>query len=122
MNAERRTRRSHDPLVALHYQLSAARRRGAVDTLVVADAAGLLVAGSGTWASCEELAAFAPLLAGDATVPDGEVTRFAELKGEVRIASVDVDGDAVLLCARGGRPNDLDATAEGVRRILRQAA
>ena len=124
MNAERRTLRSHDPLVALHYQLTAARRRGAVDTLVVADSAGLLVAGAGAWASCEELAAFAPLLVagGGAFVPDGEVTRLAELRGEVKVASIDLDGDAVLVCARGGEPDDLDATAEGVRRILRQAA
>src|SRR5215472_11586768 len=60
---ERRHQRSNDPLVALHYQLAQAGREGKVDAMVVADDSGVLVAGAGPWASCEELAAYAPLLA-----------------------------------------------------------
>src|ERR1700690_2854417 len=60
---EPRRRRSPDPLVALHYQLSSTRREGALDTIVVADGSGVVVAGAGSWAACEELAAFAPLIA-----------------------------------------------------------
>lgn len=56
---ERRRKRSSDPLVALHYQLSYARLDGAADTLVLADDSGVMVAGSGPWAACEELAAYA---------------------------------------------------------------
>ena len=37
---ERRKKRSHDPLVALHYQLSTARTEGDLETIVLADHAG----------------------------------------------------------------------------------
>jgi hypothetical protein len=60
---ERRRRRSSDPLVALHYQLSSARTAGDLDAIVVADPSGVVVAGAGSWPVCEELAAYAPLLA-----------------------------------------------------------
>ena len=60
---DRRRRRSSDPLVALHYQLSSARTRGDLDAIVVADPSGVVVAGAGSWPLCEELAAYAPLLA-----------------------------------------------------------
>ena len=49
--SERRRRRSPDPLVALHYQLSSVRKDGALDTVVVADGSGVVVAGAGSWAS-----------------------------------------------------------------------
>src|ERR1700722_12760211 len=61
---DRRRKRSVDPLVALHYKLAYARKNGALDAIVVADSSGVVVAGAGSWATCEELAAYAPLLAG----------------------------------------------------------
>jgi hypothetical protein len=117
---DRRQRRSHDPLVALHYQLSETRRQGSLDTVVVADGSGVVVAGAGSWAACEELAAFAPLIL------DGSVGGFER----VTVRSVDVGGDRVLLCARtpASEPHDHDATehamkraAQGVSRILQAA-
>jgi hypothetical protein len=123
---ERRRRRSEDPLVALHYQLTQARQEGRLEAIVIADDAGVVVAGAGSWAVCEELAAYAPLLAqGMWTEPglSGE-SRVAELRTEVDVQSVEIEGQRVLLCAWGGRMRTaaLHKAAEGVVRILGRAA
>lgn len=119
-SSERRHRRSPDPLVALHYQLSSTRREGSLDTIVVADGSGVVVAGAGSWAACEELAAFAPLIA------RGEMKERA-----VIVRSVDVGGDRVLLCARpvegesdearSARDVAMKRAALGISRILQAA-
>lgn len=118
---ERRRKRSSDPLVALHYQLSRARLDAAVDTLVLADASGVMVAGAGGWAACEELAAYAPLLA--ETAASREPSRFSSLRSEVELRAVSVDGQDVLLCARASRRGPhvgeaLARAAVGIARIL----
>lgn len=132
---DRRRRRSSDPLVALYYQLSSTRARGDLDAIVVADLSGVVVAGAGSWPVCEELAAYAPLLA------DGEwgsmnrqvSSRVEALRREVDVRSVSVEGQAVLLCARQKRrleaveamdagARDIDEAARGVTRILTTAA
>lgn len=119
---DRRRQRSTDPLVALHYQLAQARDQGKVDAMVVADDSGVLVAGTGPWALCEELAAYAPLLAQGlwnepGLSPGGPM---AELGTEVDVQRVDADGQGVFLCARGGwmRAAAMQRAAEGVARIL----
>ncbi len=119
-NSERRRRRSKDPLVALHYQLSHARNEASFDTVVVADRAGVVVAGAGSWAACEELAAYAPLLESGSF---GESDRIAELRDRVTMRTVDVGGDTVLLCALASRPRTesadvLGKAAAGITRIL----
>jgi hypothetical protein len=123
---DRRRKRSHDPLVALHYQLAHARSEGHLDAIVVADDAGVVVAGAGAWAVCEELAAYAPLLAQGGWTEPGMThpSRLSELRDEVDIKPVEVDGQVVLLCARGGEslPGAMDRAAEGVARILARAA
>jgi hypothetical protein len=123
---DRRHRRSEDPLIALHYQLAQARQEGHLEAIVIADDAGVVVAGAGAWAMCEELAAYAPLLAqGVWTEPGlaGE-SRVDELRAEVDVQSVEVEGQRVLLCARGGRRRMLtmERAAGGVARILGRAA
>ncbi len=127
--SERRRRRSDDPLVALHYQLAHARQEGQLEAIVVADDAGVVVAGAGAWATCEELAAYAPILAqGQWTEPGlDDTSRMAELRGQVDVQPVEVDGQTVLLCVRGGRnatagSTAVDRAAAGVARILRVAA
>lgn len=123
---DRRRKRSLDPLVALHYQLAHARSEGSLDAIVVADDSGVVVAGAGAWAVCEELAAYAPLLATGGWTEPGLTTmsRVAELRAHVDVKPVAVDGQTVLLCARGGRfrAGAMDRTAEGVARILSTAA
>jgi hypothetical protein len=139
--SERRRRRSADPLVALHYQLTSARSRAEIDTIVVADASGLVVAGAGSWPVCEELAAYAPLLAeraehadqGAPFVSAAVSSRVETLRHEVEVRHVAIGEQNVLLCAhwqRGGQEYgagsvlrdvaQIDHAAAGVRRILMQ--
>jgi hypothetical protein len=119
---DRRRKRSADPLVALHYQLAHARQEGRLEAIVVADDSGVVVAGAGAWATCEELAAYAPLFQPGHHLEStrGEATRMAELRGEVDVQPVEVDGRTVLLCARGGerRAWAMEHAAPGVARIL----
>ncbi len=131
---DRRQRRSSDPLVALHYQLSTTRARGELDAIVVADASGVVVAGAGSWPVCEELAAYAPLLAEGAwsSMTDQVSSRVESLRSEVEVRALTVAGQEVLLCARRQRragmeaqaavTRDLEAAAAGVSRILLSAA
>ena len=110
---ERRTRRSDDTTTALHYQLAYARHQGEFNTLVLADSSGCVVAGAGAWATCELLAAYAPLLAHD-DASDAPID-------DVEIQKLSVDGGEVLLCSRGGgqeRAPSLDRAASGCKRIL----
>jgi hypothetical protein len=125
---ERRKKRSDDPLVALHYQLTNARREGGLDAMVVADDSGIIVAGAGAWAICEELAAYAPLLArgvwSEPGLGDGRGEgRVAELRTDVDVQAVNVDGQTLLLCARGGwmRAKAVENAVGGVARILGEA-
>jgi hypothetical protein len=132
---DRRRRRSSDPLVALHYQLSSTRARGDLDAIVVADPSGVVVAGAGSWPVCEELAAYAPFFAdGDwASLTSAVSSRVEALRREVEVRSVSIGNQQVLLCARQKRrseaveavasnAHDLDEAARGVSRILSAAA
>ncbi|HEX7664101.1 MAG TPA: hypothetical protein VF407_06320 [Polyangiaceae bacterium] len=121
---ERRKKRSEDPLVALHYQLTVARTEGSIDTIVLADTAGMVVAGAGSWAACEEIAAYAPLLSqsGD----DGSGSRIDELRSEIEVRPLRVSGQDVLLCSRRQRKSEtheaaITKAAQGIHRILAAA-
>jgi hypothetical protein len=122
---ERRKNRSSDPLIALHYQLSHARSVASLETLVLADPSGVVVAGAGSWAACEELAAYAPLLAQSDI---SEVPRLDAMRSEVEIRQLQVCGQDVFLCARArDRKSSTNGdaamirAAEGVSRILSAA-
>ena len=122
---DRRRKRSQDPLVALHYQLAYTRNEEHLDAIVVADDCGVVVAAAGSWAACEELAAYAPILSRGTWSEPGarDTSRVAELKGQIDIQPVVVDGSTVLLCSRGkaARRGAMDRAAAGVARILRAA-
>lgn len=119
---ERRRHRSSDTITALHYQLAAIRREAALEAVVLVDDTGCLVAGAGAWPVCEELAAYAPLLAEDPrTLRTIVSARIAAISAQAERLAFDVDGQEVLLCGRGGtdkRSGALNRAAEGVRRIL----
>jgi hypothetical protein len=117
---ERRAKRSDDPVTALHYQLAHVRARARLDCVVLVDDCGSLLAGAGAWPSCEELAAYAPLLAHPAEIQWTDVgTRLAELARDVDVRTVRVDGSQVLLCSKGvGGREALDQAAKGCARIL----
>jgi hypothetical protein len=118
---ERRRKRSHDPITALHYQLAFTRSAAGLDAVVLVDESGCLVAGAGAWPTCEELAAYAPLFArpdqiGSATVS----SRIRALSSEVSVHAVSLACGEAFLCGRGtgGQADVLARAAEGCRRIL----
>lgn len=121
-SSERRRRRSEDPITALHYQLAATRWESDMDALVLVDESGCLVAGVGSWPVCEELAAFAPLLADPGAIRNaGLGTRLAALSSDVELMRLSVDGAPVILCGRGGnekRGSSIARAAAGCHRIL----
>jgi len=121
---DRRRKRSADPLVALHYQLTETRSRGELDAIVVADASGVVVAGAGSWPVCEELAAYAPLLAEGSwgTMSDSVTSRVETLRRDVEVRSLSIGGQEVLLCARRHRRTEGSGAGEGLERDLDQAA
>jgi len=121
LTADRRRQRSSDPLVALHYQLSHTRSEGRLEAIVVADEAGVVVAGAGGWAACEELAAYAPLLVqGGWNEPgDARPSRLSEIRARANVKPLEVAGQGVLICAMGGsRAAAVDKAARAVARIL----
>jgi hypothetical protein len=122
-NTERRKRRSDDPIVALHYQLSAVRTEASLDTVVLVDGSGCLVAGAGAWPACEELAAYAPFLAHRNAAASAEVAgRASEIAQDTQVRAMSLDGSEVLLCARGVGERDVTPlivrAVAGCRRIL----
>jgi hypothetical protein len=121
--AERRRRRSHDPITALHYQLAFTRSLGGLEAVVLVDESGCLVAGAGAWPTCEELAAYAPLFARPEQIGSSAVSsRISALSSEVCVRTVTLACGEAFLCGRGannGAGGDLLArAAEGCRRIL----
>lgn len=119
---ERRSKRSDDVVTALHYQLSRVRAEAELETLVLVDESGCLIAGAGAWHTCEELAAFTPLLA------EPRVDLTSELRGRMRevasdsdVRSLSVGGASALLCGSGGGSRRVEAlarAARGCERIL----
>lgn len=115
---ERRAPERCDSLLSLRRLLDVARRDGGLEAVAVADDTGCLVAGAGQWQVCEELAAAAPLLPANDTVP----TRLDLLSGRLQVRRLTVDGVMVLLCSRGGGEGSdraLGWAADGCSRILR---
>jgi hypothetical protein len=115
---ERRKQRSSDPLVALHYQLAQSRSQSYVEAIVLADTAGVVVAGAGSWVVCEELAAYAPLFAQGET---GLSPRVASLRAECDVLEMSAGGQPMLLCALGksrARAQAAALASRGVVRIL----
>ena len=119
---ERRRRRSEDPITALHYQLSHTRSEAGLSAVVLVDDAGCLIAGAGAWPLCEELAAYAPLLASPGAVGSAVVSaRIAAIEPEVFVRTLSIDGCEAVLCGKGGeraRPEVIARAADGCRRIL----
>ncbi|MCU0682857.1 MAG: hypothetical protein MUF34_11505 [Polyangiaceae bacterium] len=120
---ERRLRRSDDTITALHLQLSYARFSAGLDALVLVDEVGALVAGAGAWPVCEELAAFAPLLADTSNLLHDEARKLTdELRPSIALHPFSIDGTTVLLAARGALTDEvaplLTNAASGCTRIL----
>jgi len=120
---ERRRHRSDDALSALTSLLEAARARAGLDALAVADTAGLLVAGAGASQTCEELAAWAPVLA-RAAANDAEPGVGAPFGGGTSARRVFVGGSEIVVACLGqvrSAADELDAISAGCQRILSPA-
>jgi len=115
---DRRLRRSTDRYVALRYQLEHTREKAGLEALVLADDAGLVVAGSGDASVCAELGAIAPLVSRSAMgMPLPPLLRGSD----VAIRSVLVFGQQLYLaCVGGGVARDavLSTSSKGLQRIL----
>lgn len=90
--------------------------------MVLVDETGALVAGAGAWPVCEELAAYAPLLARRESLHGETQATIEAYRSEVTLRSLSVDGYEVFLAARGAPGRAVDASmvraAAGCRRIL----
>ncbi len=118
MHVERRRKRSSYSRLALQYWLSSVASQQRLFALVLADAAGLLVASSLGGPEAEELAAVAPLLA-----RPNEAGRCPAERPDipVLIQKLSFDEASLFLCAVGDRQRSrrsLKLAEGGVRRIL----
>ena len=95
--------------MALSLMLDAARRRQGCETLALADAEGLLVAGAGHFVECEELAAYAPFWRDS-----------PKKRARPALQTLDVDGSELVLIASRAKQPDLGSVAQGCLRILQR--
>lgn len=118
MHLERRRKRSNYKALALRYYLASVARQHRVVAMVIADAAGLLVAGSMVGPEAEELAAVAPLLMRE---DDQGQTVADRHRLPMSIDTLDVDGSSLYLCAVGADQactTGIGQARNGVTRIL----
>jgi hypothetical protein len=114
--AERRVSRSNDVVTSLSRLFDATRRSAGLDAVVLTDDTGLMVAGSGAFQLCEELAAEAAHL-GHGTGQGGGQRKLSRLS----VRRIRVDGISALLCSLGdefGSTAELDRAVAGCARIL----
>ncbi len=115
---ERRSRRSDDLAVALQYLLSSQRERAGLTHILLATHEGMLLAYDGDRAECEELAAYAPIVARG----DGFALDPRRLAG-MSVHRFRVGREELLMLIRGDADAErvapvLMASIEGVVRIL----
>lgn len=120
---ERRRHRSEDALEALTRLLEATRRQNDLEALAVTDTTGLLLAGAGASQVCDELAAWAPVMAQKAA-NDSIPNCLDAFEGRTRLRRLRVDGfEIVVACLAQGRADaPLDAVSAGCQRILASGA
>jgi hypothetical protein len=120
---DRRKLRTDDSLIALARLLDAARRTGGLEALVLADDAGLAIAGAGLATECEQLAAMAPFLVGSEPANDTLPSRLDVMTRSTAVRRLRIDGIDVFLCAEGAgetTERSLSDAADGCERILRR--
>lgn len=121
---ERRSRRSHDTLEALHLQLETCRRAAGLDGMVLSDQDGLMLARAGDTDACDEVGARLPLL-GQRTAEFEGVLLSAESGWRVRMRRFQVGASELYLAAIGGdegrRESELGRATGAAQRILAAA-
>jgi hypothetical protein len=117
---ERRRRRSRQLKQALLFQLDACREEG-LEAMVLADEDGMCVAASGGAPVCEEIAAYASLVARKVGEFAGVIMHEQD-HWDVHLQRIEAGGGTMLLCAVGGqaaaRAREVQRSAGAVARIL----
>lgn len=98
---DRRQHRSDDPLEAMRLQLDACRRDTRVDAMVIFDEQGLSLAASGSYHTCDEVAATLPLIGRSLDYFEGELSS-PEGAWDLAMRRFRVDGGSLFVCAVGG--------------------
>jgi hypothetical protein len=121
MHNERRRNRSNDLAIALGLQLHYSASRAHFKSLVLSEELGLLVAATGEKDEFEELAALAPVLAGNQRYWQGTV-RTSTGSELVTVAKVETTFGTFFLSGVAGQASALLAemlqSSEGVTRIV----
>lgn len=121
MQEERRRNRSNDLAIALGLQLHYSVTRARFKSLVLSEELGLLVAAAGERSELEELAALAPVLAGDHRYWQGIVKTTAGREC-VTVARVDTAFGTFYLTGVAGKASavlsELLQSGQGVARIV----
>ena len=121
MQSERRQKRSEDMATALGLQLVSTAARASFSSLVLAEELGLLVAGAGDETELEEIAAMAPLLAGESRFWQGQVETTAGHR-LITVARVDTALGTFFLSGAAGKItsiwSEMRESSRGVARIV----
>ena len=121
MRLERRQRRSDELCEALGLQLEYSAARANFRSMALAEERGLLVVGSGDSAELEEIAALAPLLAGQSRYWQGRVETQAGQR-LMSVATIDTPLGVFYLTALDGSLSaiwsELRRSSQGVARIV----
>ena len=113
---ERRARRSNQPLEAATYYLDALARRRLHAAVALADADGLLLAGSECSLDTEAIAAIAPLAQGSAA---GGLLDLVTRGQQVHVWPIEMPGAGELFVAAVGGPDDAPESLNAdITRIL----
>jgi len=118
--ADRRRDRTTEALSALTRLLEAARKRSGIEALAVAADGGVLLAGAGPARLCDEMAAWAPLVAG-LPANDAIPTRLDVFERKALVQRLSVDGVEIIVCGVGDGEKtrrELGTVAKGCSRIL----
>ena len=96
----------------MRLQLDACRRDAHVEAMVIFDEQGLRLAASGSFHTCDEVAATLPLIGRNLDYFEGELTS-PEGAWDLAMRRFCIDGGSLFVCAVGGR------TRERARQLLR---
>src|SRR5262245_21041740 len=118
--ADRRRRRSDSVGKALSYQLEHVQAEESLRAFILADRLGLVMAAAPTALDAEELSALCPLVAA------GQIPEAAIAGTPAALVHVEIDGETLYLLSvgwsRSSTSRSVARAAQGVRRILTQAA
>ncbi len=118
MSKERRKQRSEIRDVAIRYYLEAIQARYHLESVVIADGTGLVVAASKDNESVTALAAVAPYVANDSRCPVEGILSIAAGKEPIFTANLDIQDTPCYMAWVGTKQVDHDAAQAAMDRIF----